>query len=80
MSTLLDKLLSLAVGFVVLLVVIAAVVYIFTPLPRCPDGETLAGGGYGGRYHCVPGSDPIRSEPTPKTTLIPPVETTPQRP
>jgi hypothetical protein len=77
MSTLLDKAVSLVVGFVVLLVIVAAVVYIFTPMPRCPDGEVLAGGGYGGRYHCVPGSEPIFY---PRTTLIPPVETTPQRP
>lgn len=60
MSDLLGKLLDLAVGFLVLLVVVALVVWVFMPGPRCPDGETLAGGGYGGRYHCVPGSDPIR--------------------
>lgn len=38
---------------------LALLMYAMTrPLPTCPDGYVLAGGGHGGRYHCIPGAEP----------------------
>lgn len=53
-------------GVLVAVIVLAAFVgwkltaSILRPDPTCPSGYVLAGGGYAGRYHCVPGAEPIR--------------------
>ena len=41
-------------------VMLLVILVVSKPIPTCPDGYTLAGGGYAGRYHCIPGVDPIR--------------------
>lgn len=53
-----------AVSFFAIAVVVAVVIGVLLsssrPLPTCPNGYVLAGGGYAGRYHCIPGAEPIR--------------------
>lgn len=42
------------------LVVFGMLMFVLTihePRPHCPDGYALAGGGLGGRLHCVPGAE-----------------------
>jgi hypothetical protein len=48
----------IVIGLVVLLAWMIASV-IWGPQPTCPDGLVLAGGGYAGAYHCIPGVAPV---------------------
>lgn len=49
---------ALALAIVIVFAVIIAMA--MRPLPTCPDGFVLAGGGYAGEFHCIPGRAPIK--------------------
>ena len=52
---------SVVATMVVIIVVVWIAVRLLVGMPpSCPNGYVLAGGGYGGAYHCIIGVAPVR--------------------